>query len=262
MPRSWHDRHTVNKLDGDEKVLYRALVADRKPYFMRYIYPSLMREYNTYIKKANKNAYREFKMSVDELKEIPIDERTEAQSTFLDFFDRMLPVGVGDCVMNKICRRFEDEFDGYIGKHNTQYEFDYSILKSGAEYPKNKYYEVKKLYDNYNNRLKNYMIFSQYERVEKSEATASAIMMRDEFIRECSAICSNSTQLCDIVIDICYKRSATKKFAWSMCAADIIRNLLSKNDNIICVPIVDENGDMEYNGSTYSEVARKVEVEL
>ena len=48
MPRYWHDRHVVGRMeDGDDKEFQRRIVADRKPYFMRYIYPDLMKEYNT-----------------------------------------------------------------------------------------------------------------------------------------------------------------------------------------------------------------------
>ena len=51
MPRDWHDKHAVNKIESTaQRDFFRSIVASRKPYFMRYIYPSLMKEYNTYIK--------------------------------------------------------------------------------------------------------------------------------------------------------------------------------------------------------------------
>ena len=47
MPRTWHDRHAANKIEDDElRDFYRSIVADKKPYFMRYIYPVLMKQYN------------------------------------------------------------------------------------------------------------------------------------------------------------------------------------------------------------------------
>ncbi len=55
MPREWHDRHSVNLIeDTDTRRFYLKLVADKKPYFMRLIYPALMKQYNTYIKNTNK----------------------------------------------------------------------------------------------------------------------------------------------------------------------------------------------------------------
>ena len=74
MPRSWHDRHAANTIEVDEiRRFYNRIVADKKPYFMIYIYPSLMKQYNTYIKNTNKNALREFRLSVDELEALPED---------------------------------------------------------------------------------------------------------------------------------------------------------------------------------------------
>ena len=56
MPRTWHDRHAANKIEDDElREFYRSIVADKKPYFMRYIYPALMKQYNQYIKNTNRN---------------------------------------------------------------------------------------------------------------------------------------------------------------------------------------------------------------
>lgn len=134
MPRTWHDRHAANKIEDDElRDFYRSIVADKKPYFMRYIYPALMKQYNQYIKNTNRNCLREFQMTVDELRMVPADELTERQSDFLRYYDYRMPVGTGDCVMNKICKRFEQEFDGYIRKHNSKIKFDYTIMKNASE---------------------------------------------------------------------------------------------------------------------------------
>ena len=102
---------------------------------MRYIYPALMKQYNQYIKNTNRNCLREFQLTVDELRAIPESDRTDRQSDFLKYYDYRMSVGTGDCVMNKICRRFEQEFDGYISKHNSKIKFDYTIMKNdSAEY--------------------------------------------------------------------------------------------------------------------------------
>lgn len=52
--------------------------------------------------------------------------------------------------------------------------------------------------------------------------------MRDEFKRECQAICPNECELCDIILDMCYKSSHSKQFAWEICVDTIIHNLLAK----------------------------------
>lgn len=261
MPRTWHDRHAVNKIEDEtERDFYRSVVAERKPYFMRYIYPALMKQYNTYIKNTDRNALREFQMTVSEMKKLPYEELTDRQKDFLKYFDYRMPVGVGDCVMNKICRRFEDEFDGYVGKHNTMVKFDYTIMRSDADYSSSQFNAIKKLYEDFNKRLRNYAIFADYERVDECDSFKEMSIMNDEFRKECNIICQNKDSLCDIILDMCYTKSSTKRFAWSMCGSDIIHNLLSKNNNTISFPSIDHSGDIHYCGERFSVISKKLEV--
>lgn len=261
MPKTWHDRHAANKIDDEtERSFYRSIVADRKPYFMRYIYPALMKQYNTYIKNTDRNALREFQMTVSEMKKIPCEKLTDRQKDFLRYFDYRMPVGIGDCVMNKICRRFEDEFDGYISKHNTSVKFDYAIMRSNADYSRSQFNAVKKLYEDFNKRLRNYAIFADYERVDECDSYKEMSIMNDEFRKECSIICQNKDSLCNIILDICYTKNFTKRFAWSMCGKDIIHNLLSKNNHTISFPVIDKNGDIYYCGERFSVISKKLEV--
>lgn len=253
MPREWHDKHSVNLIeDAETRRLYLKLVADKKPYFMRLIYPNLMKQYNTYIKNTNKNAMREFAMSVDELMALPESQLTERQRDFLRYYHARMPVGNNNCVMNRICRRFEEEFDGYLGRHNADAEFDYTIMKSGTEYNRSQYNAILKLYDNYNKRLRNYAVFANYERVDEYDAFSHMLEMRTEFTQECAKVCQNRFALCDIVLDICYKKSSTKRFAWEMCGTEIIQNLLTNNRNTIAYPALDTDGDISFGGNKFS----------
>ncbi len=259
MPRIWYDRHAANKSEEDVK-FYRSIVADKKPYFMRYIYPMLMKQYNTYIKNTAKNALREFQMTVDELLTIPTSELTERQEEFIKYYNFRMPVGVSDCVMNKICRRFESEFDGHIGKHNSVVKFDYSIMRSEEEYTIKQFNSIKRLYDDYNKRLASYAIFADYERIDDCDSFATLSVMNEEFRKECYKICPNRNALCNIILDICYTRSSTKRFAWSMCGSEIIHNLLLKNDNQISYPTLDSNGDIEFCENKFVVETIKIEV--
>lgn len=261
MPKTWHDRHAVNKLEDDtNREFYRSIVADKKPSFMRYIYPALMKQYNTYIKNTDKNALKEFQVTVAELKTIPQEQLTGRQSEFLRHYHYRMPVGTGACVMNKICSRFEEEFDGYIGKCNSDIKFDYRFMRSDAEYSYAQYKAIKKLHDEYNQRLRSHVIFAQNERSNDSDLRSEIFMMNDEFKKECSIVCPNREILCNIILDICYTRSSTKRFAWNMCGTDIIHNLLSVNDNTISFPSLDKDGDIEYCCNRFSIKSKKVGV--
>lgn len=253
MPRYWHDRHVVGRMeDGDDKEFQRRIVADRKPYFMRYIYPDLMKEYNTYTRNVDRNALRLFEKTVNELKEIPESERTEEQNTFLSYYEYRLPVGTGPCIMNKICETFEREFDGYVPRKAKETEFDYSIMKSDAEYTVYQFNAIKSLYKEYNRRLRDYSVFADYERVQDADAYAAAVVMNEDFRKECDKICPDRRALCNIILDICYAKNSTKRFAWNMCGEEIIQNLLDHNNNTISFPEQDDYGDIEFLGRKFS----------
>ena len=261
MPRTWHDKYATNKIaDADIKDLYRRIAADKKPYFMRYIYPDLMKKYNTYIKNTDKNALREFNMTVAELKAVPENELTPRASEFLSYYEKMLPVGIGDCVMNKICRRFEEEFDGYIGRFNDLSDFDYTFMKSDVEYTRRQYDQIKRLYEDYNSRIKSYSIFAKRERLDSFESVSELNMMNDEFNKECEIVCPDRKMLVNIILDMCYRKNASKRFAWSVCGKDIIDNLLEANSYTFSYPVKDPDGDIDFCGEHFKYLRYKAEV--
>lgn len=258
MPKDWYDR-AANRITDDlsEEEVQRRLfnlrvLADKKPYFMRYIYPNLMSQYNTYIKNTDKKCVREFRQTIEELMAKSPDELTQAEAEFIDYYIQRMPVGMHPCVMNKICRRFEEEFDNYFLKNISEEDFDYSIMKSGQEYTTTQYNAIAKLYEQYTKRLQEYMQFSKRERIDEDESATKRSLMVCDFKVECERACSNSAQLCDIILDLCYRRSGSKQFCWDICSEEIIENLLKNNDNTIYFPVQDEDGDIEFCGKRFT----------
>ena len=252
MPKEWHDLHTVNKIeDAEKKHKYRKIVAHRKPYFMRYIYPSLMKQYNTYIRNTDRNALREFGMTVKELAALPKRDRTERQNEFLSYYEYRMPVGMNPCVVNRICKRFEDAFDGMVWAANDHRSFDYRFLRSDTDYSTYRYNEIRKVYDEFNSRFQRYVVYAKTTKVDEYDFTSLIDAERENFERACAIICPNKEELCNIVLDLCYTRNATKQFAWKMCGSAIIENLLNKNDRLLSFPEVYANGDFEYCGDSY-----------
>lgn len=262
MPKGWYDRVAAKGDDGDDEAtvqLNLRVVADKKPYFMRYIYPSLMRKYNTYISNTNKKALREFRMTMDELIEREnAGESTEEEQEFLHYYRVKMPVGVNNCVMNRICRRFEAEFDGYIARHTSETEFDYTIMKSGTEYSQTQYNTILRLYEAYNRRIQDYMQYAKKERLDEDEHTNLRFVMVQDFRRECQIACSNKDQLCDILLDICYQKEGSKQFVWDMAGEDIIDALLRNNGGRISFPVHAEDGDITFGGDQFTFVTKQI----
>ena len=260
MPQSWHDYHAIGRdTEERDRDFYRAIVADKKPYFMRYIYPALMRQYNEYIKNSNKKSLREFGATVEELEQIPDGDRPERVNEFLMYYHKLLPVSTGDCVMNRICHRFEGAFDGYLVKHKPEERFDHCIMKSSFSYTKNQLVSLGDIYRTFNRRMRDLVVFARYERVGEDEALTKFEELHEWFIQQSMLICSNRFVLCDILLDICYKRGNTKRFVWDLCGNEIIENLLNRNDMTISVPVKDPDGGIEYLGERFSIQKIKLE---
>lgn len=253
MPRIWYDPHSVNKIEDEEtRHLYRSIIADKKPYFMRYIYPTLMNDYTTYMRNTERNALREFGKTVSELKSLSYNELTPRQVEFLHYYDRLMPVGMNDCVMNHICRKFEDEFDGFVKSTSVKCNgFDPEILKSGVEYSQKEYRAVKCVHEDYVARLISYKNRASAER-DGDDAAMQLERIKQEFDEECSKVCPNREILTDILVDLCYGTNSTKKYVWSACGKQIIKNLLAKDNGIIKYPELCEDGEFAYGGNKFT----------
>ena len=257
MPREWHDRHAVNQIEDDStRIFYRSIVADKKPAFMRYIYPDLMKEYKTYIRKSDGAALREFRMSVDELRALPYSELTERQKDFLRYYDFGMPVGVGDCVMNKICLKFEEAYDGFVGKVSVNDAFDPALYKSDATYKQHRYYAIKRLYEEYCRRLKEYMVYASFNSVDRDEVFVFNHSIYEEFRRECVMICPCDAELVNILTDIWYGKSTTRRLLWGTFPDQVVQNLLDKNGWTLSVPVRDPNGEIEYCGERFTVITK------
>lgn len=249
MPRSWYDIYGVKAIeDEDKRDFYYSILAAKKPYFMRYIYPSLDNEYKTFVKNTNTKCHREFGISIDELKAIDEKDRTEDQNRFIYYYDRNMPVGVGDCVMNRICRKFEDMFDHYYSNGNEEEPFDYRILRRDSVfYTVDEYKAIESLVNKYLTIDKNGRKGKLLDVGELSPYERRKILF-SQFRSECNVICSNKTVMCNIILDICYRKETTKWVAWYVCGEEIFDNLLYRNNYKMNVPVRDANGDIYYSG--------------
>ena len=154
--------------------------------------------------------------------------------------------------MNKICWRFENEFDNYMSKYKPGGDFDYSIMKSGAAYSAKCKKAIKEIFEQYKKRVKEYMHKAITERISYDEKMASRQVFVNEFIDEAYSVCSNRYQLCDIILDLTYSKEGSKQFAWDIVPDVIIDNLRSKNGGKIWVPIKDDCGDIMFNGDRFT----------
>ena len=255
MPKYWYDYSSCLKAGENTSV-----VAEKKPYFMRYIYPDLKKRYDTYIKNTNKKALREFRMTVEELLSKNKDSLTEDERNFIEYYYTKMPIGINNCVMNRICKRIEEEFDGYMSKHKTDSEFDYKIMRGDFQYTNYQYNAVKKIYQEYNKQVQDYKKHMQKERIDEYDASDMRQIMIEGFVSKCFEVCSNADKLCDILLDLLYTSERSKQFVWDVTGDVIINNLLKNNKQCFLFPCKDLHGQIAFAGEKFSMSKKEVKV--
>lgn len=254
MPKSWYSWIASKIEDGDsdeviaKKELDRRLVVEKKPYFFKYIYPTDKKNLNEYVKNNNDKAVIQYKMSLKELEEC--ENRTPEMDKFLEYYYSRFPLGTAPCTVNRICWRIENVFDGY--KEKFVDEFNYDILKSNATYDYATYNKIENVYKDYKKRVKDYYAIAKADKIDDEVNAIEKLVMREEFIQECTSICPDPDKLCNIVLDMCYTNKNSKNFAWDVCGEQIIQNLLKRRNYTYQYPEQCDDGEFEFGGERFT----------
>jgi transcription termination factor NusB len=264
MPEEWHNwisnKYNSNYSSKQNKnnVINRTIIADKKPYFMQYIYPKEKHKYEDYKQNNNDKCIMQFGITFDEL--LSKEKKTKEEEKFIYYYYKKIPLGMNPCIINKICWKIESKFDNF--RFNNGSEFDYSILKSDTEYSKDLYEKVSKIYNEYKTSLSNYSKLCKKQRIKSNEKNIMRFIMKETFKKACYLVCTNEEILCNIVLDMCYTTNNSKQFAWDICGDVFIKNLLKRNNYEINYPTLCESGDILFNGQKFKMEKTKINVEI
>lgn len=271
IPKIWKVFQKVSDGDSEEvkkeKEFYNSILADKKPYFFRYKYHALNKEYNEYIKKTEENAMIRFGKTLDSLLESRKDEAeydklTEDEKIFLMYYDKFLPVVDSDCVMNNICKYIEGIDFSIKKKIKNRGDFDYRVLQSGDfEFNKEMYEAIKGEVARTLKIWEALVKASHSSRIEKSMSSGSGAE-QNGFKRdvECELlkdrlldICGNEEELSNYLIYLFYedKPSYNKSTLWNMVGKQLYQNIRGKKE-VCYFPVKDENGDIEFLYEKYA----------
>lgn len=259
MPRSWFDKHAIPRPDAnmtEEEVksagLYRRIVSDRKPYFMRYIYPDLMKEYKNYVQQANAKCFIRYRMTLDDLIAMDEESMTHEQLEFRDYVVNHYPVSMNNCVMNRICKKFENEFDGILSRFRSTIDFDCRFLRAKCGYTSTQFYKVKSIYEDYKKWASAHAASRAVLNLDKDEMRMEWRIAVSAFVRDCLDACCNIDRLINIMIDLFYKSDSGKQFVWDVCGNAIIDTLLASNGGVIEYMTRDPEGEVVFSGERFS----------
>lgn len=247
MPRHWYDNSANRIYEEDsqeikeQKLFNQRICADKKPYFFIYNYTTLMKEYKAYIKESNQNSFREYGMYLDEL--LSLENPTEKQEEFIRYYYKLYPVNNETCLVNEICWAVEKAFEE---PKKVKVPFDYTILKSDAEYTEEQFGLISCEYIAYTKELNNYI------RNRASKETIAPEELISQFKTKCYQIVPDGKILCNILLDMLYSNNKSKTFVWEICGDVIIDNLLQKHDNYGMIPVKDPDGEIDYCGERFA----------
>ena len=198
-----------------------------------YIYDYVKRDYDKYIKDNNNKCLRRFNITYEEL--LKKENKTEDEEKFIYWYNRLMPLGLGNCAMNKICWYIENEFKDikYELKHNSA--FDYNVLKVDRRCTEKHRQELYDLMNDYITQIKVYKNKKKKktENSEREDKFKSRETIKKYFKDKAKEICPNDDERLNIILDMCYGCKNNRQFCWDVIGDLIIKRLGEINDDRI-----------------------------
>ena len=214
MPSNWYNMGAC--ADNRYK---QSICAYRKPYFMIYIYDEAKRDYKKYIKESNDKCKLIYNCSIQDLYDNK-DGLSDEQKEFLFWYEFKMPVGTGECSMNKICRYVESQLDGYKTQLHRNSTFDYNELKVKRRCTEEHRQALRELEQEYRECVREYKAQKHFD---KGESNKNRKFLYKKFHEEAMNICPNDDERLNIILDITYGYNGNKQFCW-----DTIGDLICK----------------------------------
>lgn len=241
MPNYWFNRHSCKKKmekigklivkeNGREReVNLLDICADKKPYFMIYRYKNENKKYKEYMSDNEMKSLQLFGKTLDEL--LNQKEFTEIEQNFVKWYYKKIPVGTGDCAMNKICYYVESEMNGYSTSLKAKEKFDYKFLRYDKRKQTKNVQAIEALLNGYINKISAYKINGgSFDKADKEEGQMKREQLQKEYSRKAKELVPNKEELMNIVLDLCYGQNNNKQFCWDV-IGDLICNRLEELEN-------------------------------
>jgi hypothetical protein len=215
------------------KEFNKNICAYRKPFFFIYRYNTTKQEYDRYVKSVDSKLKQKYHISLKEL--LASEELSEELQSEKEKYYNRCPVDMSPGVVNRIAWAVNKKFEDFCALPKQQ--FDKETLKSGAQYGKTELYQVRDIYKEYRDSIKN---LAKKTRTDDIDAEEDGIVNKSVidliFRGKFHEVCPNEHVLCDILIDLLYDKPNSKGVVWDMCGDAIVDNLLKKTNGIIQYP--------------------------
>lgn len=240
----------MNKFKGDEDELQFQLriCADKKPYFMMYIYPALgklVRKYEASVKFA---AQQKFQQDYELLLEKNAHELTEEEAGFVISADYNAPVNYGACTMNRLCWLVEDQFPRKATRQSKS-DFDQSLVVDEG-------FDIKQVNKNFLKRLgdivREYGILIQ----QKMKAVENGDESFTNWIgmalyRQLSMLSDDIRLVSNILAAKYYEKEWVRCTIWGRRPWTLLPAIVAKSEAAYA-PVASADGEITYGGELYT----------
>ena len=97
-----------------------------------------------------------------------------------------------------------------------------------------------------------------YKRQTPEQGQIEILKIKENFKAEALKLCSNEEDLTNMIVDFCYGKGGSKRFAWDLCGDQIIQHVLAKNNHEFSIFVQDEAGELAFKGLTFKQIKKKV----
>lgn len=263
MPLCWYidKENVISEDDNDEirakKQLNHELCASKKPYFFAYNYQSLKTEYDELMAGINSKLINMYQKTFKEMQNSA--NLTENEQKMLDLCRKKINLDLSPSTMNKICWAVEDKFDGVDLFKDV--EFDYSLYKSGIEYEDITYVQIKDMCKDYLKKIRQVNKSRAVENQDELDYAADKEQLFSMLTEECEKVCSSEKELCEILLDLCYKDGINTSVVWTICPDVIVNNLLEKHNYTLFYPLKSDDGNILCCGNTFVQKTIQIGVD-
>lgn len=258
----WTVFNKILESDSEEeksrKEFNNRILADKKPYFMIYLYNSTKKEYLNHIKNCDTYSQIKFGITMKEL--LNKKNKNQDELNHVEYYYKLMPVNISDCLMNKICRYvekvneeiFKVKLDRCVGETVNL------MIDNDIPFDNTSYNLVKKLYHEYKKYKREDIIINDYE-IDYAESTDNQEdfnlfnNINELFRKKILMISSDIRELANYAVRLCYieENPINKDFLWHLCKSGLLENIKKNSGGILHIPIKSADGDVMYLGNRY-----------
>ena len=256
---NWQNPDMPNEKFTKEEIEFNnKLLIEKRPYFMKYLYPKYKTQYNEHRKRYDYLCYREFGIHIDEL--VNLNNKTPEQENLVKNYNKFNPFLETDCPMNNICRYMEKEVKEIkinANKVSPDYIFDI-IFNKNITITEEQIKEMEKIYKKYKKGK------SQHKNISNSVIAENekVLFYKDDVLNlNFDYISDDIQRLANLAVYVNYYLYPTspKNFCWDLFGEGILLNIYDNSNKEFKIPILDEEGDIEYMGKKYKNKEVRIE---